>query len=90
MSDIHKRTREAAAIFGADLARARIENEELRNALRGLYGLCKLLYVGADSAEEIKRHLATNHRSIEAARVLGVDRLDAPPPAWPVRPRVGE
>ena len=48
------------------------ELDETRNALRGLYGLIKLLYIGADSADEIKRHLATNHRSLEAARVLGV------------------
>jgi hypothetical protein len=52
--------------------RTQSELAETRNALRGLYGLIKLLYVGADSADEIKRHLATNHRSIEAARVLGV------------------
>ena len=53
---------------------SRTENEllETRNALRGLYGLVKLLYVGADDVAEIKRHLATNHRSLEAARVLGV------------------
>ena len=48
------------------------ELDETRNALRGLYGLVKLLYVGADDVAEIKRHLATNHRSLEAARVLGV------------------
>ena len=55
-----------------ELAEARAEAEQYRNALRGLYGLIKLIYVGADDVAEIKRHLATNHRSFEAARVLGV------------------
>ena len=53
-------------------SRLQAERDEYRNALRGLYGLVKLLYVGADDVAEIKRHLATNHRSLEAARVLGV------------------
>ena len=54
------------------LREVQAERDEYRNALRGLYGLVKLLYVGADDVAEIKRHLATNHRSLEAARVLGV------------------
>ena len=60
------------SIMGNHLREVQAERDKYRNALRGLYGLIKLLYIGADSADEIKHHLATNHRSLEAARVLGV------------------
>ena len=60
------------SIMSNHLREVQAERDEYRNALRGLYGLVKLLYVGADDVAEIKRHLATNHRSLEAARVLGV------------------
>ena len=60
------------SIMGNHLREVQAERDEYRNALRGLYGLVKLLYVGADDVTEIKHHLATNHRSLEAARVLGV------------------
>lgn len=60
------------SIMGNHLREVQAERDEYRNALRGLYGLVKLLYVGADDVAEIKLHLATNHRSLEAARVLGV------------------
>jgi hypothetical protein len=64
MSDIHNRVR--------------TERDEAMNALRGLYGLMKLICLGADDVAEIKYHLATNHRSIEAARVLGITPIEWP------------
>jgi hypothetical protein len=58
--------------------RVRTERDEALAALRGLYGLMKLICLGADDVAEIKRHLAENHRSIEAARVLGVAPIKVP------------
>lgn len=57
---------------------AQADAKKYREALAGLYGLIKLIYVGADPADEIRRVLATNHRSIAAADALGVDRVDDP------------
>lgn len=52
------------------------ELKRTRDALAGLYGLIKLIYVGTDPADEIRRVLATNHRARAAAEVLGADYLD--------------
>lgn len=60
------------------LHQAQADEKRIRDALAGLYGLIKLIYVGADPADEIRRVLATNHRSIRAAEVLGCERLDDP------------
>lgn len=54
------------------------EIERYRDALAGLYGLCKLIYLGTEPAHEIRYHLATNHRSIAVARILGCDRIGNP------------
>lgn len=54
------------------------EIERYRDALSGLYGLCKLIYLGTEPAHEIRYHLATNHRSIAVARILGCDRIGNP------------
>lgn len=61
-----------------ELREATEARDRYREALAGLYGLIKLIYVGADPADEIRRVLATNHRSIRAAEALGCERLDDP------------
>lgn len=51
---------------------------QAREALAGLYGLLQMIYGHDDVRAEIKSAIATNHRMIEAARVLHVAPLDEP------------
>lgn len=51
---------------------------QTREALSGLYGLLQLIYGRDDVGPELRSAMATNHRAIEAAKVLGAARLDEP------------
>lgn len=51
---------------------ARPTQKEIHNALAGAVGLIQLLGSNIDVAASVRRSMLTNHRFIEAQRILGL------------------
>lgn len=63
---------ERDVITGISSATRKPSNYEVRSALAGLIGLIQLAASSVEISDSVRRSMLTNHRFIEAQRVLGL------------------